>query len=133
VADSLQPPGWLIVRGTNALGEFSGWQQALDATVAIDADRAVLFVNDTVVSHRWFSAFRRWALVREIWCSDRPSIVGFIDHPDDRSSDLHIAELPAAGLDQQLLLPADVRRAAPTRLPALRPRHGGVLCRRWQP
>ena len=114
LAESLQPAGWLVIRGSNALGEFSAWQEGLDATAAIDADdAAVLFVNDTVVSHRWFSAFRRWALVREIWCSDRPSVVGFIDHPDDATSDLHIGGLRLPGWISSycfLLTPGALRR-----------------------
>ena len=85
-----------MLDGDNALGEFSGWQQGLDHLRRAQ-DAPVVFVNDTVASHRRFSRFRQWAFVREAWCADARCIVGFADHTDNDLGDLSIDGLVLQG------------------------------------
>src|ERR1700751_2246056 len=48
-------PGWQVLDGSNTLGEFSAWQEGLEHLRAVPRD-GMLFLNDTVVTHRRFSA-----------------------------------------------------------------------------
>lgn len=95
--ESVAVPGWDVVRGSNELAEFSGWQEGLARLSETGQEDAVIFINDTVASHRRFSMFRRWAFVREAWCADRRCIVGFTDHTKNDIGDLSIAGLVLQG------------------------------------
>src|SRR5690242_13125809 len=86
---SLVRPGWELLDGSNSFGEFSAWQEGLDH-LGRDRPRGVLFLNDTVVAHRRFSAFRRWSFRRELACANPRSVVGFVDHADNDIGDLRI-------------------------------------------
>ena len=72
--------GWEVIQGSNVLAEFSGWQEGWAA-----CDRArvspggVIFVNDSVVTHRHFTTARRLALVRSIRNASGATLVGFRD------------------------------------------------------
>lgn len=74
--------GWSVLEGSNALNEFSGWQEAID-DLRVRDHRALhyLFVNDTVIVHRYFSAFRKLALRRAIQAKidESARMVGFTD------------------------------------------------------
>jgi hypothetical protein len=75
--------GWRVVHGSNTEHEFSGWQEGLDTLLA-HADDAlhVVFMNDTVASHRFFSRGRMRALRRSLAAMKPGSarLVGFT-HP----------------------------------------------------
>src|SRR5207253_1477967 len=79
-----------------AFGEFSAWQEGLDA-LGSHHPGGVLFVNDTVVAHRRFSRFRRWSLLRELACAPPRSVVGFVDHANNDIGDLRIAGMVLPG------------------------------------
>lgn len=95
--DGLEAPGWELLDGDNVLGEFSGWQQGLDMLQRAGGEAPVVFVNDTVVSHRRYSRFRQWAFVREAWSAGPRSIVGYTDHADDGRGDLSIDDMVLPG------------------------------------
>lgn len=79
VADA-NAPRWERVNGSNALGEFSGWQEGLAwRNSAHKAPAGVIFVNDSVVTHRHFTSARRRALVASIETAPRAALVGFRD------------------------------------------------------
>jgi hypothetical protein len=73
-------PRWELVGGSNGLAEFSGWQEGL--TVRDAAERApagVIFVNDSVVTHRHFTSARRLALVGSVSHAPTAALVAFRD------------------------------------------------------
>lgn len=73
-------PRWERVDGSNALGEFSGWQEGLAwRDLADKAPAGVIFVNDSVVTHRHFTSARRLALVASIKSAPPAALVGFRD------------------------------------------------------
>jgi len=88
--------GWEFFDGTNSFGEFSAWQEGLDR-LGPDRKGGVLFLNDTVVAHRRFSAFRRWSLLRELGRANPRSVVGFVDHADNDIGDLRICGMVLPG------------------------------------
>jgi hypothetical protein len=69
---------WEVIEGTNALGEFSGWQEGLDHLGGSQA--GVIFLNDTVTTHRRFRMVRRIAMMSAIWSAPTRAMVGFTDH-----------------------------------------------------
>ena len=83
-------------RWRQRFGEFSGWQQGLEHLRLGGVRTPVVFVNDTVVSHRRYSRFRQWAFVREAWRAGPRSIVGLSTTPQ-RSDDLSIAAMVLPG------------------------------------
>jgi hypothetical protein len=89
--DEWQRRGWQIVEGSNTLHEFSGWQEGLDA-LAMRNTRPLhtLFLNDTVVSHRFFSAWRLLALriALATMDADCERLVGFT-HPANLANGVH--------------------------------------------
>jgi hypothetical protein len=91
------PKGWEVLQGSNSMGEFSGWQEGLDHLRKSGSEDSVIFANDTIASHRRFSVFRRWALVREIWCANPRCIVGFTDHANNDIGELRICGLVLPG------------------------------------
>jgi hypothetical protein len=96
VRETVSHPDWEALDGSNALGEFSAWQEGLDQ-LGTGLRDGVLFLNDTVVSHRRFSAFRRWAFVREVWRANARCVVGFVDHGEHDLGDLRIDGLVVPG------------------------------------
>lgn len=71
---------WEVVEGSNLLGEFSGWQEGLShRKIGVPATSGVIFVNDSVVTHRHFSGARRRALVRAIKSAPHNAMIGFTD------------------------------------------------------
>jgi hypothetical protein len=94
---SIEAEGWDVLDGDNAFGEFSGWQQGLEHLQAGGASDAIVFVNDTVVSHRRYSRFRQWAFLREAWSAGPRSIVGYTDHADNSLGDLSIDAMVLPG------------------------------------
>jgi|KBSMisStaDraftv2_1062788.scaffolds.fasta_scaffold133001_2 hypothetical protein len=68
---------WEIVLGTNTHGEFSGWQEGL-ARLG-EPERGVIFMNDTVTTHRRFTHARAAALLGTLRSLDGPALVGFLD------------------------------------------------------
>lgn len=73
----LDRSAWEIVVGTNTHGEFSGWQEGL-ARLA-EPERGVIFLNDTVTTHRRFTHARAAALLGTLRSLDGPALVGFLD------------------------------------------------------
>lgn len=69
--------GWEIVAGSNALGEFSAWQEGLDRLGRPDS--SVMFANDTLNTHRHFTAFRTLALMKTVDAARGATLVGFRD------------------------------------------------------
>lgn len=75
-----QALGWSILSGTNDQHEISGWQEGLNHLIAYKGKQIpVLFLNDTVVSHRYFSIFRLIALIWSINQATNEQLIGFID------------------------------------------------------
>lgn len=70
---------WQTLRGSNALGEFSGWQEGLARLEPLGKASGVLFLNDTVGAHRNLSAFRRWAMREEVRHATGATFVGFTE------------------------------------------------------
>ena len=68
---------WEIVRGSNELAEFSGWQEGLDY-LGTDSDR-VIFLNDTVTTHRLLTIGRKLSMVKAFQTASGASIVGKMD------------------------------------------------------
>ena len=66
---------WELVLGTNALGEFSAWQEGLD--VLRPSNKPVVFANDTVITHRTFTIFRWLAVRRAMQQIIGPTVIGF--------------------------------------------------------
>ena len=85
------PPGWTAVRGTNSLGEFSGWQEGLEL-LGTAGKASVLLINDTVGGYRHLSIFRRWALRHEIVRNDGKNWIGFVDRHVDTDELLLIGD-----------------------------------------
>jgi hypothetical protein len=81
---------WELMFGSNDLSEFSGWQEGLAATSS-SQPTDTLFVNDTVIRHRRFSAARRGALKSAIRGAKTASFIGFTDRI---GGDLSVAGLP---------------------------------------
>jgi hypothetical protein len=96
VREAAWHPGWEALDGSNTLGEFSAWQEGLDHLGAV-AGGGVLFLNDTVVAHRRFSTFRRWAFVHEVWRANPRCVVGFVVHSEHDIGDLRIDGLMLPG------------------------------------
>lgn len=72
---------WEVIAGSNRLAEFSGWQEGLDR-LQMRPDglgHSVVFVNDTVVTHRSFRWPRLFALRRSLHRVRGPAMVGFGD------------------------------------------------------
>ena len=82
--------GWEVVRGSNSLGEFSGWHEGL-AILAPTSSDAVLFVNDTVGAYRHLSTCRRWALLKEIRNADPNCLIGFAGDSQSQATGLSIS------------------------------------------
>lgn len=75
-----QAKDWILVQGTNEQHEISGWQEGLDYLMAVTTEPvSVLFMNDTVVSHRYFSVFRLMAFKRSISRAHSAQLIGFVD------------------------------------------------------
>ncbi len=70
--------------GSNRLGEFSGWQEGL--ALLDGGSNGVVFVNDTVCTHRRFSAARKASFARSVRTAADAAIVGFRDRGDGRLS-----------------------------------------------
>jgi hypothetical protein len=88
--------GWQTLRGSNTLAEFSGWQEGLEHLHADGLPPGeVLFVNDTVCTHRHFSIFRAWAFERARRRALPARLVAFRDSVPGRS--LSIAGFPLDG------------------------------------
>ena len=68
---------WEVLDGSNRLGEFSGWQEGLARLD--DQSRGVVFVNDTLCTHRRFSAARKASFGRAVRSTESAAIVGFRD------------------------------------------------------
>ena len=68
---------WEIVDGTNHLGEFSGWQEGL--ALLDDQSAGVVFINDSVCTHRRFSWARKESFSRSVRKSANAAFVGFRD------------------------------------------------------
>lgn len=87
---------WKVIPGSNLLNEISGWQEGLDFLRQNHGDAlSVIFVNDTVVSHRTFTRFRLSAFIRTALDASGNSVVGFID---GREFDgFSVAGLPLTG------------------------------------
>ena len=78
--------GWQLVQGSNRDAEFSGWQEGLDVLGESAAHRSgVVFVNDSVCTHRHFSLARQIAFVRTLRTSVGCNLVGFQDSADRRA------------------------------------------------
>lgn len=97
LADAVDSSGWTVLAGSNSFAEFSGWQEGLDHVSKQHSGGPVLFVNDTVNTHRLFSMFRRLSLVHELARAPSCSVVGFVDHAANDIGDLSIAGLPLCG------------------------------------
>lgn len=77
--------GWQSLEGSNRLAEFSGWQEGLDHLRQGSAnDRGIVFVNDSVCTHRHFTFARARAFRHALRASEGPRIIGFRDIPDHR-------------------------------------------------
>ena len=89
--------GWHVVAGSNALGEFSGWQEGLLALGPIDRDGRVVFANDTLGSYRRHSRAGAWALRSAIARAGGESLVGFTGDSQGSPSGLSILGLKLEG------------------------------------
>ncbi len=69
--------GWEILRGSNVLGEFSGWQEGIDHLGR--TGRGVLLANDSITVHVRSTPARRLALSLCLRRADGASVVGFLD------------------------------------------------------
>jgi hypothetical protein len=87
--------GWEIIRGSNVLGEFSGWQEGLARLSDLGEQEAVVFVNDTVGAYQHMSVFRRWCLAREIRSMSANRMVGFTQDSTGLHGALTVRGLPA--------------------------------------
>lgn len=68
---------WVPILGTNELHEFSGWQDGIDYIASkYCIDFPIVFVNDTVNTHRYFSFFRKKAFLKS-FASNSDSFLGF--------------------------------------------------------
>lgn len=83
--------GWNLIVGTNNLGEFSGWQQGLDLLPDENRSDGVIFANDTISTHRYFSVARRRAFLRSLHEAPTNAFVGFRGHAEGK---LDIGGLP---------------------------------------
>ena len=86
--------GWELLRGSNATGEFSGWDEGLCVLPPLHDDDAVLLVNDTVGAHRHLSVFLRRALVAQIRRAKGACVVGFAGDSTGAPTDLNICGMP---------------------------------------
>jgi hypothetical protein len=87
---------WRRLDGSNEFGEFSAWQEGLDA-LGHDDDVPVIFLNDTIAFHRRFSNWRSWAFIHEARHADARCVVGFVDDADNDIGDLSIDGLVLQG------------------------------------
>lgn len=69
--------GWRVMAGSNALGEFSGWQEGLAALGPTDDEGRMVFANDTLGGYRRRSRAKAWALRAAIARAGGESLVGF--------------------------------------------------------
>lgn len=74
-------PAWEVLIGSNDLAEFSGWQEGLShlRQSAESGSRGVIFVNDTVTTHRYVSPARTRAIQQSIYGAEGAELVGFRD------------------------------------------------------
>jgi hypothetical protein len=124
--------GWEVVRGSNTLGEFSGWQEGLARLSDLGEQDAVVFVNDTVGAYQHMSIFRRWCLAREIRSMSANRMVGFTQDSTGLHGALTVRGLPAYpfvptfcfALPYQVLVKLELRSVEPRGSGVLR--HGGT-------
>jgi len=70
--------GWKVLQGSNSRHEFSAWQEGLDhLRQQVEGIQGVIFINDTVPAHRYFSLFKRIAFYFSLK-SQKAIAVGFI-------------------------------------------------------
>jgi hypothetical protein len=91
----LSTRGWTVLGGSNRQAEFSGWQEGLECLRLLGEAKPVVFLNDTVTSHRHFSVFRKHALVAEFESAPPSAAVGFVDRATDAGDALMLAGMPA--------------------------------------
>ena len=89
--------GWKVLRGSNATGEFSGWEEGLRVLGPLPDDGAVLLLNDTIGAHRHLSVFRRSALLAQIRKAHGACVVGFAGDSATAPADLSICGMPLPG------------------------------------
>lgn len=82
--------GWRAMPGSNALGEFSGWQEGLAALGPIDDAGRVVFANDTLGGYRRRSRAEAWALRAAIVRVGGEGLVGFTGDSDGSPPGLSI-------------------------------------------
>lgn len=85
LAPEVQPQaaGWQLVAGSNRHAEFSGWQEGLDLLAgSLGNKAAVVFVNDSVSTHRHFTSARGHAFLRTLEATVGRELVGFQDRPE---------------------------------------------------
>jgi len=72
---------WDVIVGSNRMAEFSGWQEGLDRLWERSGgfDHGVIFVNDSVVTHRRFRLPRLFATRWSMRSAHGAALVGFRD------------------------------------------------------
>ena len=89
--------GWRLMAGSNALGEFSGWQEGLAALGPVGEAGRVVFANDTLGGYRRRSRAEAWALRAAIVRAGGESLVGFTGDSQGSPPGLSILGLPLEG------------------------------------
>lgn len=81
--------GWQILAGTNQQYEFSAWQEGLGYLKNnISGDFSTIFLNDTVLTHRYFSVARKFAFLTGLLLfgnNNKPRYIGFTNKLKDKS------------------------------------------------
>lgn len=75
-------PNLMILEGDNTLGEFSGWQKAIDQIMLnklVNSNDTFIFANDTANTHRCFTFIDHWLFRRAIKNNQVNSLVGEIN------------------------------------------------------
>lgn len=89
------PNDWEVIEGSNQFSEFSGWQEGLRHVQPLEGSSAgVVFINDSVVTHRHFTKAQKMALVGSLRQLPRGTLLGFKDHIE---GDLSLGSLPLDG------------------------------------